>query len=36
MGRKPNISTPIDRRYESLRVSMQDLFHDLGITTAAA
>ena len=26
----------IDRRYEAQRVSMQDLFHDLGIITAAA
>jgi hypothetical protein len=30
------IWTPIDRRYESLRVGMQQLFRDLGITTAAA
>jgi hypothetical protein len=36
MGRKPATWTAIDRRYESLRVSMQDLFHDLGITTTAA
>jgi hypothetical protein len=36
MGRKPAIWTAVDRRYEALRVSMQDLFHDLGIITAAA
>jgi hypothetical protein len=36
MGRKPNIWTPIDRRYESLRIGMQDVFHDLGITATAA
>jgi hypothetical protein len=36
MGRKPKIWTPNDRRYESLRIGMQDLFNDLGINTAAA
>jgi len=36
MGRKPKIRTPIDRRYESLRIGMQDLFRDLGIAAAAA
>jgi hypothetical protein len=36
MGRKPAIWTSIDRRYESLRVGMQELFRDLGITAAAA
>ena len=36
MGRKPKIWTPIDRRYESLRIGMQDLFRDLGIAAAAA
>jgi hypothetical protein len=36
MGRKPAIWTTVDRRYESLRVGMQQLFRDLGITTAAA
>jgi hypothetical protein len=36
MGRKPATWTTIDRRYESLRVGMQDLFHDLGISYAAA
>ncbi len=36
MGRKPAIWTRIDRRYETLRVGMQDLFHDLGITATAA
>ena len=35
----PHIWTPIDRDYETLRIGMQALFHDLGITastTAAA
>jgi hypothetical protein len=36
IGRKPATWTTIDRRYESLRVSMQDLFHDLGISAAGA
>jgi hypothetical protein len=36
MGRKPAIWTKVDRRYESLRIGMQQLFCDLGITTAAA
>jgi hypothetical protein len=36
MGRKPKTWTPIDRRYESLRIAMQDLFNDLDINTAAA
>jgi len=36
MGRKPAIWTPIDRRYESLRIGMQELFRDLGIMTAVA
>jgi hypothetical protein len=38
MGRKPAYWTPIDRDYETLRIAMQTLFHDLGITptTAAA
>jgi hypothetical protein len=35
-GRKPATWTTIDRRYQSLRVSMQDLFHDLGISAAGA
>ena len=35
MGRKPAIWTRIDRRYETLRIGMQELFHDLGITPAA-
>ena len=38
-GRKPAIWTPVDRDYETLRIGMQALFHDLGITastTAAA
>jgi hypothetical protein len=36
MGRKPKIWTAVDRRYETLRIDMQDLFRDLGITAAAA
>jgi len=36
MGRKPAIWTRVDRRYETLRIGMQDLFHDLGITPATA
>jgi hypothetical protein len=36
MGRKPAIWTAADRRYESLRVGMQELFGDLGLMTAAA
>jgi hypothetical protein len=38
-GRKPAIWTSVDRDYETLRIGMQTLFHDLGITastTAAA
>jgi hypothetical protein len=34
-GRKPATWTPIDQHYETLRVDMQALFHDLGITHAA-
>jgi hypothetical protein len=36
MGRKPAIWTRVDRDYENLRINMQTLFHDLGITTGAA
>jgi hypothetical protein len=36
IGRKPVHWTRIDRDYETLRISMQTLFHDLGITPAAA
>ncbi len=36
MSRKPKVWTLIDRRYESLRTGMQDLFLDLGIAAAAA
>jgi hypothetical protein len=36
MGRKPAHWTRIDRDYESLRIGMQALFHDLGITSAPA
>jgi hypothetical protein len=36
MGRKPAHWTAVDRRYENLRVGMQDLFRDLGISHAAA
>ena len=32
-GRKPAAWTRVDRDYETLRVGMQTLFHDLGITT---
>jgi hypothetical protein len=35
MGRKPAHWTRIDRDYETLRIGMQTLFHDLGITTGA-
>jgi hypothetical protein len=35
-GRKPAHWTVVDRGYESLRVGMQSLFADLGITTSAA
>ena len=35
-GRKPTHWTAIDRHYETLRIGMQDLFHDLGVTPAAA
>ncbi len=35
-GRKPAHWTRIDRDYETLRIGMQNLFHDLGITAAAA
>jgi hypothetical protein len=36
MGRKPAHWTTIDRHYEALRVRMQALFNDLGITVAIA
>jgi hypothetical protein len=36
MGRKPKAWTRIDRDYETLRIHMQTLFHDLGIHTDAA
>jgi hypothetical protein len=36
MGREPNVWTAVDRDYENLRLGMQTLFDDLGITTAAA
>jgi hypothetical protein len=32
-GRKPTHWTTIDRDYETLRINMQTLFHNLGITT---
>jgi len=35
-GRKPACWTRIDRDYETLRIGMQGLFHDLGITPIAA
>jgi len=36
MGRKPATWTQVDRDYEKIRIDMQALFHDLGITTGAA
>jgi len=36
LGRKPAVWTRVDRDYETLRIGMQTLFHDLGITPAAA
>jgi hypothetical protein len=36
MGRKPAVWTRVDRDYETLRIGMQALFHDLGITPVAA
>lgn len=36
MGRKPAHWTTVDRDYETLRVAMQTLFRDLGITTAVS
>jgi hypothetical protein len=35
-GRKPAHWTAIDRDYETLRIGMQTLFHDLGIATPDA
>jgi len=35
-GRKPAHWTRIDRDYETLRIGMQTLFHDLGIATQDA
>jgi len=35
LGRKPAVWTRVDRDYETLRIGMQTLFHDLGITAAA-
>ncbi len=36
LGRKPAHWTAVDRDYETLRVGMQTLFHDLGITASSA
>ena len=36
LGRKPAHWTRIDRDYEALRIDMQALFHDLGITARSA
>jgi hypothetical protein len=36
LGRKPAHWTAVDRDYETLRVDMQTLFHDLALTTQAA
>jgi hypothetical protein len=33
MGRKPTYWNRVDRDYETLRINMQTLFHDLGLTT---
>jgi hypothetical protein len=35
-GRKPALLTCIDRDYETFRLGMRDLFHDLGIETNPA
>jgi DNA-binding transcriptional ArsR family regulator len=35
-GRKPLTWTPVDRDYETIRIDMQHLFNDLGITTTEA
>jgi hypothetical protein len=35
-GRKPAHWTATDQDYETLRIGMQALFHDLGIATPAA
>jgi hypothetical protein len=35
-GRKPATWTPVDRDYETLRINVQRLFDDLGITTTEA
>lgn len=35
-GRKPKVWTQVDRDYETLRIDMQTLFHDLGLTAQAA
>jgi hypothetical protein len=36
LGRKPTHWTAVDRDYETLRIGMQTLFADLGITASAA
>jgi hypothetical protein len=36
LGRKPTHWTRVDRDYETLRIGMQTLFHDLGITAGTA
>jgi hypothetical protein len=35
MGRKPSIWTAVDRDYEQIRIDMQTLFSDLGLSTVA-
>ena len=35
-GRRPTHWTPIDRDYETLRIGMQTLFNDIGISTIPA
>jgi hypothetical protein len=36
LGRNPAHWTRVDRDYETLRIGMQSLFHDLGITAGTA
>ena len=35
MGRKPKVWTAVDRDYEQIRIHMQTLFGDLGLSTMA-
>lgn len=36
MGGKPAVWTAVDRDYEKIRIDMQTLFHDLGVTAGTA